>query len=137
LSDLVHSGRLGRRSFYFDFELLEPKSPGSAQCKIKGLPGSRRVRLASRLSDRHEPLSQCLSIPAEIVWGDEFDKLWLTENEVKQVRAAGRLLYMISPEIHGFDLATTKRRWQDFKAWGVNGLCTDYPLAAREFFSAA
>ncbi len=134
LIDLMNSGRLGQRSFYFDFELLEPKTPGTAQRKIKSLPQSKTVRLASRLSDRHEPLSQCLAIPAQVVWGDEFDTLWLTENEARQVRTANRLLYMISPEIHGFDLATTKRRWQDFKTWGVDGICTDYPLMARDFF---
>jgi|SRR5882724_2005317 len=134
LVDLMNSGRLGRWSFYFDFELLEPQSPGAAQRKIKSLPDSQNVRLASRLSDHNEPLSQCLAIPSEIVWGDEFDKLWLGETEVRQVRAAGRLLYMISPEIHGFDMAATRRRWAEFKAWGVDGICTDYPLAAREFF---
>ena len=136
LIELMRSGQLGQRSFYFDFELLEPKAPGAAQRKIKSLPHGSSVRIASRLSDRREPLAQCLSIPAEVVWGDEFDKLWLTEADARSVRAAGRLLYMISPEIHGFDLATTRRRWQDFKTWGIDGLCTDFPLEARAFFSA-
>jgi glycerophosphoryl diester phosphodiesterase len=135
LIELMNSGDLGARSFYFDFELLEPKSPGATQWKIKLLPHSHKVRLAARLSDRKEPLSQCLSIPADVVWGDEFDTLWLTEKEARAVRAAGRLLYMISPEIHGFDLETMKRRWADFKSWGVDGVCTDYPLEAKEFFS--
>ncbi len=130
----MNSGRLGSHSFYFDFELLEPKSPGATQRKIKSLPNSEKLRLASRLSDRNEPLTQCLSIPAEIVWGDEFDSLWLTEKEARAVQEAGRALYMISPEIHGFDMAATRRRWADFKQWGIAGLCTDYPLEAREFF---
>jgi hypothetical protein len=134
LIDLVKSSRLGARSFYFDFELLEPKTPGAAQRKIKLLPGGKEVRVASRLSDRNEPLAQCLAIPAEVAWGDEFDKLWLTENEATQVKAAGRLLYMISPEIHGFDLETMRRRWQDFRDWGVDGICTDYPVEAQKFF---
>jgi glycerophosphoryl diester phosphodiesterase len=134
LIDLMKSGALGARSFYFDFELLEPKSPGATQRKIKSLPGGNGVRVASRLSDRNEPMSQCLAIPADVVWGDEFDRLWLTANEARQVKAAGRLLYMISPEIHGFDLATMRRRWQDFKDWGVDGVCTDYALEAQEFF---
>ena len=134
LVDLMNSGRLGRRSFYFDFELLEPKTPGAAQRKIKALPRSKEVRVAARLSDRNEPLSQCLAIPAEIVWGDEFDSLWLTEKEVRAVQQSGRSLYMISPEIHGFDLETTKQRWNDFKNWGMAGLCTDYPIAAQKFF---
>src|SRR5207248_3170581 len=33
LIELMNQRRLGQRSFYFDFELLEPKSPGSAQKK--------------------------------------------------------------------------------------------------------
>jgi len=66
--------------------------------------------------------------------GDEFDKLWVTEKDAHAVRAAGRLLYMISPEIHRFDLPTMRRRWQDFKAWGVDGVCTDFPVEANAFF---
>jgi glycerophosphoryl diester phosphodiesterase len=134
LVGLMNSGRLGRRSFYFDFELLEPASPGAAQRTVKSLPGGAGVRVASRLSDRNETLSQCLSIPAEIVWADEFDSLWLTANEAAKVRASGRLLYLISPEIHGFDRTAMLRRWSDFKAWGVDGVCTDYALEAAEFF---
>ena len=131
---LMQSGGLGARSFYFDFELLEPKTPGAAQKKLKSLPGGMVVRVASRLSDRNEPLAQCLSIPGEVVWGDEFDKLWLTASEAKQVHASLRWLYVISPEIHGFDLATMRSRWQDFKEWGVDGVCTDFAIEAKEFF---
>jgi glycerophosphoryl diester phosphodiesterase len=133
---LMRSGRLGARSFYFDFELLEPKTPGAAQRKLKSLPDGGRVRVASRLSDRNnETVAQCLAIPGEIVWADEFDSLWLTESEARKVKAAGRTLYMISPELHGFDKETMRRRWVDFKAWGVDGVCTDFALEAREFFA--
>jgi glycerophosphoryl diester phosphodiesterase len=134
LVELMKSGRLGTRGFYFDFELLEPATPGGAQRKIRSLPGGAGIRLASRLSDHGETLAQCLSIPAEIVWADEFDKLWLTAQEVEMVRAAGRRLFVISPELHGFDAAARKRRWADFKDWGVDGVCTDFALEAREFF---
>jgi glycerophosphoryl diester phosphodiesterase len=135
LVQLINSGLLGARSFYFDFELLEPKTPGATQRKIKSLPSGRSVRLASRLSDHNESLAQCLSIPGEIVWADEFDSLWLTVAEARRVRTAGRLLYVISPELHGFDEAIMNNRWRDFKAWSVDGVCTDYPLQARDFFS--
>ena len=137
LVDLMKSNQLGNNSFYFDFELLEPRKPGSAQRKIKSLPGGNTVRLASRLSDRNEPLAQCLAIPAEIVWADEFDTLWITEVEARKVKVSGRLLYVISPELHGFDEAAMKRRWKDFKDWGVDGICTDYPIAAREFITGS
>ena len=131
---LAQSGALGARHFYFDFELLEPATPGAAQRRLRALPGGNAVRFAARLSDRGESLAQCLDIPADVVWADEFDALWLTAREVERVRAAGRLFYVISPEIHGFDRATTKRRWADFKSWHIDGLCTDYALEAQEFF---
>jgi glycerophosphoryl diester phosphodiesterase len=134
LVHLMNSRRLGLHSFYFDFELLESASPGAAQRKLRGLPGGASLRMASRLSDRGENLSQCLGIPGEIVWADEFDALWLTEWEVRRVHEAGRLFYVISPEIHGFDPAARWKRWKDFKAWHVDGVCTDYALEAREFF---
>jgi hypothetical protein len=135
LVELVQSGDLGRLNFLFDFELLEPGTPGAAQRKVRSLPGGESVRMASRLSDRGESLAQCLGIPAEIVWADEFDSLWLTAQEVEQVKAAGRLFYVISPEIHGFDRESMRRRWRDFQAWHVDGVCTDYALEAKEFFN--
>jgi glycerophosphoryl diester phosphodiesterase len=133
---LMKSGKLGQKSFYFDFELLEPDNPGDAQRKLKELPDAAGVRVATRLSDRGESLKQCLSIPGEVVWGDEFDSLWLAATDVGRAHKAGRLFYVISPEIHGFDHGTMRRRWGDFKTWKVDGICTDYPLEAREFFGS-
>jgi len=129
------SGKFGSNSFYFDFELLEPTRRGYTQRMIRTLPLGDQVRLASRLSDRNEPLEECLSIPANIVWADEFNSLWLTKNDRAAVRDAGRLFYVISPELHGFSDAMMLRRWADFKEWEIDGLCTDFPIAARQFFS--
>lgn len=129
------SGALGTASFYFDFELLEPHSPGAAQRKLRALPNGAQTRLAARLSDRGESLAQCLRIPAEIVWADEFDALWLAVDYVQAVHRAGRAFYVISPELHGFDPEARRRRWDDFRQWGIDGLCTDYALEAREFFA--
>lgn len=135
LIDLQRGGALGEQSFYFDFELLEPNCPGAAQHKLRALPYGSFARLAARLSDRGETLTQCLTIPAEVVWADEFDTLWLTEREVNAVQSAGRAFYAISPELHGFGVETRRRRWADFAGWGIDGLCTDYPSEAREFFA--
>jgi glycerophosphoryl diester phosphodiesterase len=135
LAGLMNAGRLGPRCFYFDMELLEPATPGAAQRKLRACPGGERVRLAARLSDRGETMAQCLSIPAEVVWADEFDSLWLTGDDVRRVHEAGRLFYVISPEIHGFSRADMLRRWADFAAWQVDGVCTDFALEARSFFA--
>ena len=131
---LQKSGDLGGKSFYFDFELLEPKTPGNSQRQIQKLSGGEKVSLAARLSDRGESLEQCLAIPANVVWADEFDSLWLTRKEIEAVHAAGRKFYAISPELHGFDESARLKRWQEFKDWKIDGLCTDYALSAREFF---
>ena len=131
---LQQAGALGSRSFYFDFELIEPDRPGAAQHAIRALPGGGSTRLAARLSDRGETLARALAIPTEIIWADEFDALWLSAEVVAAVHRARRLLYAISPELHGFDQHTRLRRWRDFKAWGIDGLCTDHPLAARDVF---
>ena len=135
LISLQLSGQFGSDSFYFDFELLEPGQRGHTQRMIRALPLGDQVRLASRLSDRGEPLEECLSIPANIVWADEFDSLWLTKRDRRAVRDSGRLFHVISPELHGFGEAMMLKRWADFKEWEIDGLCTDYPIAARQFFS--
>jgi glycerophosphoryl diester phosphodiesterase len=131
---LQKSGDLGGKSFYFDFELLEPKTPGSSQRLMQKISVGEKISMAARLSDRNESLEQCLSIPASVVWADEFDSLWLTQKEVEAVHAAGRKFYAISPELHGFDETARLKRWQQFKGWKIDGLCTDYALSAREFF---
>lgn len=131
---LQKSGGLGGKSFYFDFELLEPKTPGGSQRLIQKLPGGKKISMAARLSDRGESLGQCLVIPANVVWADEFDSLWLTRKEVEAVHAAGRRFYAISPELHGFDDGARLKRWRQFNDWKIDGLCTDYALSARKFF---
>jgi glycerophosphoryl diester phosphodiesterase len=131
---LQREGAFGRADFYFDFELLEPVSPGRAQRRLASLPGGRAVRVASRLSDRNEPLAQCLAIESYAVWADEFDSLWLTGAEIKAIHAAGRRVYAISPELHGFTRMERLERWARFRDWGVDGVCTDYALEARDFF---
>ena len=136
LVSLQTSGAMGRRSFYFDFELLEPTTPGRTQKMLQTLSGNGDLRMAARLSDRNEPLDQGLSIPANIVWADEFDSFWLTREHIEAVRAANRQVYVISPEIHGFKKNARLRRWQEFKEWGIDGLCTDEALEAQTFFNS-
>jgi glycerophosphoryl diester phosphodiesterase len=136
LIDLHASGQLGRAAFYFDFELLELAQPGAAQRRLRSLPGGAAVPLASRLSDRGESLDQCLGIPAEFVWADEFDGPFLQREHVAAIHAAGRRFYAVSPELHGFGDEARLQRWREFREWGIDGLCTDYALEARRFFGA-
>jgi len=129
------AGDFGANSFLFDFELLERDTPGRSQRLIRALPNGAQAVLASRVSDRGESIGQALSIPAQIVWLDEFDGPWATAAEVATLRAAGRRVFMVSPELHGVEDEARRRRWGEFHSWGLDGLCTDFPLEAREFFA--
>lgn len=135
LAELIETRVFGPRALLFDFELLEPATPGASQRAIRAIASGTAVPLASRLSDRGEPVAQCLGIPGEVAWADEFDRFWLTRAEVEALRVAGREVVVISPELHGFDHAARRRRWADFKTWGVDCICTDFPIEAREFFT--
>ena len=130
------AGDFGGDSFLFDFELLEPHTPGQAQRLIRALPEGDRAILAARVSDRGESLAQALAIPAQVVWLDEFDGPWATAEDVARLHAAGRRVFAVSPELHGAGDHARRRRWTDFKCWPLAGLCTDFALEARGFFAS-
>lgn len=112
--------------FLFDMELLEGHPGQSARLFRQLDPG---IRLAARVSDRDEPIDRALSIEqADIIWVDEFDRLWITEVDVHRLKSAGKMVYAISPEIHGFTLEQMYQRWRQFYDWGVDGICTDYAV---------
>lgn len=115
--------------FLFDMELLEPVA-GATAALLRTL--DPHIALAARVSDRAEPLEQALSIGvAQSIWLDEFDAPWADRASVQALKAAGRTVYAVSPDLHGYPLEQSVRRWHDFMAWGVDGICTDWPLRLR------
>lgn len=110
--------------FLFDMELLETQVGQTAQLFRRLSPN---IKLAARVSDRGEPIDRALSIEsADIIWLDEFDSLWITEEDIFRLKSASKTIYAISPEIHGFSIKDVKNRWFDFYTWCVDGICTDY-----------
>ena len=136
LIDFIRRHQLVSQVFLFDFELLEER-PGESAAKIHAL--DPEIRLAARVSDRYgESILQAESITAaSVIWLDEFDSLWVTDRDVSQLKKSGRTIYAISPEIHGFSMAETETRWKQFQDWGVDGICTDYPIKAREVLGSS
>jgi hypothetical protein len=116
--------------FLFDMELIEP-APGLTAGVLRRLhPG---VRIAARVSDRHEPVERALEITmASVIWLDEFDQLWCTSRDVHRLKDEGRTVFAVSPDLHGFPLDVTQRRWEELARWGVDGICTDYPAALED-----
>jgi glycerophosphoryl diester phosphodiesterase len=116
--------------FLFDMELLEPQ-PGETARRLRSL--SADVKLAARVSDRGESVARALGMTwTSIIWLDEFDSLWVQGGDVRALQAAGRKIYAISPEIHGFSRQQMLHRWQKFQEWGIDGICTDYPDLLKE-----
>lgn len=112
--------------FLFDMELIEPVA-GEMAASFRTL--DRGIAIAARVSDRHEPMAQALSISAaETIWLDEFDGPWATGSTVAELLSAGKRVYGVSPDLHGATPEQSVRRWQDFAAWGITGICTDWPL---------
>lgn len=73
------------------------------------------------------------------VWWDEWKTPGseYTAERAAEIRAAGRMNYMISPELHldhghPHALAEYYQDWKNFIAWGVDGVCTAYPRVFRE-----
>ena len=113
------------RLFLFDMELLE-RDRGATARRFRAIDPA--VRLAARVSDRNEPIEAALGLEiADVVWVDEFDSLWVSEHDVRTLKTRGRAVFAISPEIHGFSHEAMTRRWREFAAWGVDGICTDFP----------
>jgi glycerophosphoryl diester phosphodiesterase len=113
--------------FLFDMELIEPRAGETARAFKSMRPD---VRLAARVSDRGESIDRALAIEAaSVVWLDEFDRLWCTEQDVRRLKQAGRTVYAVSPDLHQFAPIETRQRWIDFCRWGVDGICTDYAAA--------
>jgi hypothetical protein len=129
LSDLARLGVL-RQCFLFDMELVEARRGDTARV-LRALNGS--VTLAARVSDRNEPVEHAVAdAHSPIVWLDEFDGPWCSEADVRQLKAAGKTVYAVSPDLHGGTLAQAQRRWIDFWNWNVDGICTDYPADLQE-----
>lgn len=113
------------QTFVFDMELLEVEVGASSHAFRQADPD---IGIAARVSDRGEPVERALRVTeARFIWLDEFDSLWVSGRDIERLVGSGRTVFVISPEIHGFSLEIARERWKQFNAWGVHGICTDYP----------
>ena len=127
--------RLLNQVFLFDMELLEKQPGDTARLFNQTCPA---LKLAARISDRNEPIERALSIEAaEIIWLDEFDSTWATANDLMLLRAAGKTIYAISPDVHGASLPTARQRWSELINYGVHGIVTDWPIQLAQDVGAS
>ena len=119
------------RLFLFDFELA---GGGRDACRqLMREVTDRGFAVAHRLSEREPFLDVLLASPPAAAWLDEFERPWVESRHIAALTAAGVATYYVSPELHrptGVD--DLRRRWYEVIAYGVTGICTDYPIALRE-----
>ena len=126
LLEYLSEQQVGQQIFLFDMELLEEHTGQTASLFRRLDP---EIRLAARVSDHDETIAGALSVtPADTIWLDEFDHLWVAESDIKCLKDAGKTIHAVSPEVHGFSMAEMQRRWREFYRWGVDGICTDHPV---------
>ncbi len=127
LIELLDHEDVSAQTFLFDMELLEPHAGQTARLFRTFHP---TIQIAARISDRGESVDQALAIDvASVIWLDEFDGPFFSDADVRRLKAAGRTVYAVSPDLHGKSAADCRRRWLDFIRWGIDGICTDYPAA--------
>lgn len=127
LIGLLEHEDVAGQTFLFDMELLESTAGNTARAFRRLHP---TIRIAARISDRGESVTQALNIDvASVIWLDEFDGPCFTEADVHRLKHAGRSIYAVSPDLHGQPAEACRNRWLDFIRWGVDGICTDYPAA--------
>ena len=130
LIEFLAAERVARQVFLFDLELLE-EVRGRAAKRFRELASN--IRIAARVSDRGETVEGALAIEAaDIIWLDEFDGPWARGADVARLKAAGKKVYAVSLDLHGFSVDEAARRWRDFIRWDADGICTDWPIRLLE-----
>jgi hypothetical protein len=72
------------------------------------------------------------------IWLDAFNSEWYGEDLLERHLVAGKIICIVSPELHGRDHLLF---WERLARWKVSQspnlyLCTDFPIQARELFDA-
>ncbi len=68
------------------------------------------------------------------VWLDAFESEWYDLNDISNLLAIGKKVCVVSPELHGRPYLT---HWEKLRLWTDSDrliVCTDNPVAAREYF---
>ncbi|MDB9467313.1 hypothetical protein [Dolichospermum circinale] len=118
--------------FLFDLELVVGIEKYELLSSIyKSLDST--IEIAIRVSDRGETLERAIASKSTVVWLDEFDSFWVSQEVVQKLSIAGKRVYAVAPDLHKHSAKISITRCQEFVAWNVAGICTDYPIMLRDF----
>jgi glycerophosphoryl diester phosphodiesterase len=129
LAELERRAPLAERVFLFDFELAleEPE---------RWMERARRlVPVAARISQTEGDWERSIEAGYRIFWLDCWQgDLWYDESLIDRLHRAGAAVLAVSPDLHlEIDRDALDSAWARLAEWGVDGICTDFPidLAAR------
>ena len=125
----LHEAR--ERFTLFDFELAAGGDRGVPYL-MRSLQ-DRGFTVAHRVSEREPYAHRYAADPAvTTIWLDEFEPRTLREDDVRRLVDAGKRCLYVSPDLHRRETPEALRaRWAELLAWGVDGICTDFPVALR------
>lgn len=124
----ISKNKLEKRCFVFDMGLESIK-------RFKAL--SKQIRVAARVSEK-ESWGRLKDLNCvDIIWFDEFFGNLYSEESIKDMHNCNKQVYAISPELHineGHPRSHTgyEETWESLLRWGIDGICTDFPLALKE-----
>ncbi|GJD64271.1 phosphodiesterase [Methylobacterium frigidaeris] len=124
LADMLREAFAGTDVSWFAFDMSAPEM---VRYRRAGLP------YYTRHSDvEPDPI---LYDKAQGVWLDAFDGAWFDNSHVERHLRAGKSVCVVSPELHGRDPAGLWEQLARLRTQPALTLCTDQPIAAREYFA--
>lgn len=113
---------------YFVFDMSVPDMVGYLKAGLKTFTRQSEYETAPALYEQ-----------ASGVWLDEFHSHWIDEAVIAQHVSNGKKVCIVSPELHRRQYQDEWNHYRDIdRKLGSDAvmLCTDYPIAAKEFFDA-
>jgi len=134
VSGSIQGSRLETKIFVFDVEknLINVLKRNFPKVKI-GLSVSEK-RYIPILYFLEEVIDSEL---ADVIWADEWEGGLYDSYFFKKIAENSKKSYVISPELHkDLSVVGCKQTWKELIAWGVDGICTDYPEELVQLYNA-
>jgi len=137
LSDRITQHRLENKVFLFDLTSNGAKvvKEMNSNIKIALSVGEKRYFHTIFLWDDVKDFKEM-----DHVWWDEWHSGLYTKENADLIKKENIPIYVVSPELHrhhnhpeGNSLEDIKKVWGKLVQFGVDGICTDYPIELQEF----
>jgi len=133
---IIKEYKLEQRVFIFDILIPDIKKIKNyyPKCKIGLSVGEKNYGPTIYTMDELTPYIELV----DIIWADEWKSRLYTKDFFHYYKKMNKEIYVISPELHKLESHPFANNfqilWKDISLSKFNGLCTDFPEKARNFF---